>query len=648
MEYKYRFTITELVEYCLYTVKGLFARKWKTWFLLIVLFLLPDEWRFLKKLVMGEPVLEEVDLMVRCILVYLVIIFAGAFLQTLINTQNDYFSRDVLLAVRNGRILIKTGRVDVGYSCANMISAKKKGRFIVIRMKLLQPFLIGLPRRALASREEEERFLEFLKSQKVYACQLDGSSKETERYTAGLRDHPEENTRDFEFEIKWDRELSLDGRAEILQTGIQKEFLSEEYKIWFVLLGLIWLGMLMQAQNLDTMQVCIIAATGIAAAIAIGVVMKLMAANQNMKKLYMKLMSLSRKKIEIKFSRIVVNKRHIYIRDGMYELWFQWKDMGYLLESGQWFLIYNKKKKPLMRFPKSSFTGEEERRRFVIFCQEQGLEYCEMGNTEERNNNRIKSYVIPVIVILLVLVIVCNLALYLAGYILVNKLGVQIEESQEEPTTEYVFHPEDFENYLPLEKQIGVLKSLGIKVPEKILKEERDWMEEYPSSREWIEGEPYYVLLSDVGYPVYDEETYEIKSYSNQMYTVDWDGYDLTEDYVSLLNGVNAISRGEFRLTSPAVTLDGVDMDSLTGTAQIYFLLNGTPYLYELEADGYYLDTRVLRCLNEALGKEQIPGRLYGVDYDGWSCILFYQDREWAAEFTGKTGIPLMLEYVRE
>ena len=82
------------------------------------------------------------------------------------------------------------------------------------------------------------------------------------------------------------------------------------------------------------------------------------------------------------------------------------------------------------------------------------------------------------------------------------------------------------------------------------------------------------------------------------------------------------LSRGEYTLTSPAVILDGVDMDSLTGTTQIYFLLNGTPYLYELEADGYYLDTRVLRCLNEAFGKEQIPGRLYGADYDGWSCIL--------------------------
>lgn len=587
MEYKYRFTIIELVEYCLYTMKELFARRWKTWFLLIALFLLPDELRFLIKLVMGEPILHEVDLMVRCILIYLVIIFAGAFLQTLINTQNDYFSKDVLIAVQDGRILIKTGRVDVGYSCTNMVSAKKRGRFIVIRMKLLQPFLIGLPRRALASLEEEERFLEFLKSQKVYACQLDKSREEEERYITYMPDNSEENTRDFEFKIEWDRKLSLDGRAEILQAGVQNEFLSEGYKIWLVLLGLIWLSMFMQAQNLGTIPVCIIVATGIVAAIAIGVVTKWMAVNQNLKKLYVRLMSLSRKKIEVKFSRIVVNKSHIYIRDGMSELWFSWRDMGYLLESGQWFLIYNKKKKPLMRFPKSNFADEEECRRFITYCQEQGLEYCDMRNTEERNDKRIKSYVIPVIVILLVLVIVCNLALYLAGYILVNKLGIQIEESREEPTTEYVFHPEDFEHYLPLEKQVGVLKSLGIKVPEKILKEERDWMEEYPSSREWIEGEPYYTLLSDLGYPVYDEETYEIKSYSNQIYTVDWDGYDLTEDYVSLLNGVNAISRGEYTLTSPAVILDGVDMDSLTGTTQIYFLLNGTPYLYELEADGY-------------------------------------------------------------
>lgn len=655
MEYKYRFTTVEILDYGVNMVWQAIRKFWRIWLVLAVFLAVTSNirWKevFLLNQVMVLTLLRVVGYSLLLAAGFLVLLFLAA----IYLMERRFRNTDLQMIVKDGRLTMTVGESCWQYSCTEIIRVEKRGRFIAIELKTKgrgdEIFL--LPRRMFAGVLEQRQFLEFVERQRNYARETSEFGWQSGAKSINSGENGNESA-DFNFQTQWNEQMLRELKEEVSWINAQSGFSTETYRMLGLLIGILLLMRAVMDLLRGKGELISLLFTGIILMAVLWFMahrgMKKKPVGGVFEKILRPVLKTNHRLEEMLTSQIIVGQKNIFVREGGNEARISWKDMAYLLESGPWFLIYNAKKHPVLHFPKKSLGDEEEQKRFEKYCQEHGLEYRSMrpDDTEGKKGAKGKSVGERIAFAAGIFFLICVVVSFILPVVMIVIRKPDPATFQEELTTEYVFHPEDFEHYLPLEKQVGVLKSLGIKVPEKILKEERDWMEEYPSSREWIEGEPYYTLLSDLGYPVYDEETYEIKSYSNQMYTVDWDGYDLTEDYVSLLNGVNAISRGEYTLTSPAVILDGVDMDSLTGTTQIYFLLNGTPYLYELEADGYYLDTRVLRCLNEAFGKEQIPGRLYGADYDGWSCILFYQDREWAAEFTGKTGIPLILEYVRE
>lgn len=55
----------------------------------------------------------------------------------------------------------------------------------------------------------------------------------------------------------------------------------------------------------------------------------------------------------------------------------------------------------------------------------------------------------------------------------------------------------------------------------------------------WVEGYPYYSLLSYIGTPDRDKDTWEITGYPDQTYWFDWEGFDLERDYEDILRGVD-------------------------------------------------------------------------------------------------------------
>lgn len=128
------------------------------------------------------------------------------------------------------------------------------------------------------------------------------------------------------------------------------------------------------------------------------------------------------------------------------------------------------------------------------------------------------------------------------------------------------FNPADYPDYIPLEIQIQVLKSLGIDgLDTGIVETHKEWMEEDAMARGYIEGEPYYSLLSSIGNGEYDWEKQEWKAVSQKVYWFDFEGGYISQDYIEILNGIQGIGNGEFQLSRISEDTDNIDWEKGTG-----------------------------------------------------------------------------------
>lgn len=205
-------------------------------------------------------------------------------------------------------------------------------------------------------------------------------------------------------------------------------------------------------------------------------------------------------------------------------------------------------------------------------------------------------------------------------------------------------YPEAYENYTPLAEQVETLEKLGFTVPQEIVDGMNANMKEWPESRVWVEGNPYTGLLSAIGMPEWNPETWETTGYSEQAYWFDWEGFDMSSEYINILNGVNTMAGGEFTITDAKQEMSDADWERGTGDVYLRFCIDGKPYEYRLELMNDWLDTNIIKDINDALKKAGVEKRVYAMDDDGQGCILFYRDKEWAKQFKKATGIRLQTE----
>lgn len=332
----------------------------------------------------------------------------------------------------------------------------------------------------------------------------------------------------------------------------------------------------------------------------------------------------------------------ILIRCYINELLIQWKNVTAVLETPEWVLIYGAKGGAGTFFPRKLLGDQEERAEFFRYCEKHGLKH-QTEPAVQRGQFRKMLRVKPVRIFLAGIMVYVGVNMLFTGLWLSMQKKKKKEKAQME--AQFSFHPEDYPDYQPLDQQIVVLQDLGLQIPPEVIANRKEAMEEWPESRVWIEGYPYAAILSELGSPKRDKETGKITEYSGQAYWFDWEGADLSTDYTEILNGVNALSGQEFSLTGAAEDMSRVDWEQGTGVVTVSFLLNGTLYSMELEVEYDWLDAGILSSINEALAKEQAPGRVYAMDDNGQGCILFYRDAQWAEEFGQKTGIELVTEY---
>lgn len=194
---------------------------------------------------------------------------------------------------------------------------------------------------------------------------------------------------------------------------------------------------------------------------------------------------------------------------------------------------------------------------------------------------------------------------------------------------------------VPVEEQIRVLEELGLPVSAEVRASLAQWMRENPEFRSYIENDPYAMLLSIMGYPQYDYDTWEVIAYPKDVYCFDVEAFALEESYTELIEVIESLSDGEVRMELQHFKEDAVDWEKGTGTLTMAFRCNGHPYTVDLAVMDDWMDTSIVAELNEVLEQENCAARLYVCMSGGQELILLYRDAEWAENFERLTGLEL-------
>lgn len=369
----------------------------------------------------------------------------------------------------------------------------------------------------------------------------------------------------------------------------------------------------------------------------------------------------------------------------MQNIW-EWDLVGFLMETEDYYFFYTKQQRLMFYVNRELFGDWMAQKQFVQECQRRGICYqivypkilMDLGlpvmeqtdkirritdhskekqkqrrrdtdtqegwrkfwveKEKERGSSDKKQ---------IVMVIAGIAALFALAFLLPEYGGIQgfeevpIMMDMPEDGSAYEFHPGAYKDYVPLEKQVEVLESLGFQIPETVVGELLKGMDEMPESRVWVEGYPYTSLLLMLGMPERDYEKWEMKSYPDQAYWFDWEGFDMSREYVYILNGVNAMADGELTITDARQEMSDADWEKGRGIIHLYFSVNGEPYEYNMKLENDWIDPDIIRNINDAFQTSGIEKRVYAMGDGGQGCILLYGDKDWAKAFEKATGIKL-------
>lgn len=194
------------------------------------------------------------------------------------------------------------------------------------------------------------------------------------------------------------------------------------------------------------------------------------------------------------------------------------------------------------------------------------------------------------------------------------------------------------------------LERLGLHLPAELVEEldaqetDSEYQEIFDAYCESDPGFGYRMLLSWWGYGEYDDNWNWVPT-SDQVYAFDCEVFNMSAMYTEFMNGVIAISGGEFAITDIEEDTSQVDYDKNEGKQILSFKYNGKPYTFEAEFYGDWLDCDVVGFMNDVFAAEGNPKRLLATDDGGQGCILFYNTPEWGKELEELTGMELDTQF---
>lgn len=303
---------------------------------------------------------------------------------------------------------------------------------------------------------------------------------------------------------------------------------------------------------------------------------------------------------------------------------YSWDSLQWLVETEEAFYIFHQDKRHYIMVAKESFVSWEQVDAFHRICADHGIQK-----------------VAP------------KRAFYVPGWLgwvifaLIIGVGLTVLTANILRDTRDVIGDvrDDYPAYVPLDQQVEVLASLGISVPEETVASAREFMTKY-DMYDMVEGSPYTWLLMDVGAPEYDED-WNLVGYSDQVFWFDFEGVDLSTDYIYILNGMLALAQGSpvESVSDIMEEIDDAEWEKGRGIVTVSLDWQGQTYLYDMRMFYDWIDEGILGILNPLLEKEGSQKYFYVTGDNGQGAIVFFCTPQWAEEFMEKTG--LLLEMTR-
>lgn len=193
-------------------------------------------------------------------------------------------------------------------------------------------------------------------------------------------------------------------------------------------------------------------------------------------------------------------------------------------------------------------------------------------------------------------------------------------------------------NTLSYQQLTEIYEDMGITgVTDELLSELEAYEQTLPEGVIWSKPAS---LLSAIGMGDYDDD-WNWSPNNKTVYVFDIEVFNLAEMYTDFLAGVSFIGNDELNFTNIVEDLSNVNEDKGTGYRTVSFDWNDERFTIQAKEMNDWFDLDFANSLNEIIIAHGSGKQLYFAD-DGYQfVIVFYQDAEWAKDFTKRTGCPL-------
>lgn len=314
---------------------------------------------------------------------------------------------------------------------------------------------------------------------------------------------------------------------------------------------------------------------------------------------------------------------------------YQWESMGWLVETEDAFYIVHKDKKIYVAIAKESVQTWDQVHALYALCAQKGIK-----KVQGKKGNYMPNWAFGVLFVLFIILSIAFFVMVEIGNRM-KDLRQDIQQRAEVQYEEREFDPADYPKYVPLDEQAEVLKSLGIDVPQQTVASLGEWMTAHDLQSS-IEGYPYTYLLTELGTPEYDDDGV-VTGYPKDVFWFDFEGYDISTDYINILDGMLALAEGSSldSVRDIRENTTTVEWERGRGTITISMFWNGQTYWWDMDMYYDWIDEDILGVLNELLIESKSDKLFWTAEDNGQGALVFFCTSEWAEAFMDETGLEL-------
>lgn len=621
-KYEYVMDLSEIREFCRFAYWEQFKQRKRKWIMLVII-------------IAAEAVfLPEAAVIVSIVLVVSLIATGIYYYRSTVKMLEGQMW--TVFRMEGDRLQVTRGnRTEVPYGSIQMIRRSKRLLMLGYMQQVRRPAWFVMPLRVFGSEQETEAFLERIRSAQAQpdfagpaepmrvGSDFTGAAGQTPNQ-AGLSDQPTQETAAgpreymrFSFFLDGERWVRIQkGAADLLNGGTFGRA-ARTYGM------MIWSGVMAVALSVCT---CLIAGEFqwpllcYSLALTVWFVLRLYFCDPE-KRIRKQLRTPEIAARLCGSWQVALTEEGVTVHMPMdMKDYFGWDSLMWLVETQEAFYLFYKDKKHFIAIAKESFVSWEQVDVFHRICADHGVQ-----KIAPKRARYVPAWLTWTVFTLIILV----------------SAGVLMARIYLDFAGGYAGAVSAYPNRVTLDEQVEALASLGLDVPKETVESVRSSMVEY-ELYDLVEGSPYTWLLTDMGAPDYDED-WNVVGYSSEVFWFDFEGFDLSTDYIEVLSGMLALAKDSPLDSVSDIEENTADVDWEKGRGTIVVSLNWEGRTYQFDMEVYYdwIDGNVLSIYNELLEGKDFQKRFYATGDNGQGAIVFFCTEEWAEEFSEKTGLIL-------